>query len=65
MIDATYTELPDEIILHPGSVNGAQWIVRYITTNVTDIHYTDKSLALKHIEAMRKDGLKVHRARRY
>ena len=61
--DIKYTELPNETIIHPNSVKGAQWIAKHVTTNVTDIHYAGeegKTRAKGLIADMRGDGLEVN-----
>jgi hypothetical protein len=58
MIDIAYDERNNEITIHPSSVKAAQWVAKYMTTNVAPLH-CEKTYGLEVLAAMKRDGLKV------
>lgn len=53
--DIQYKEFRTEIVIYPNTPKGAGWIAKYLTSNVTDLHYTDKERALELLGDMARD----------
>lgn len=59
MPDLQYTKTSKEFIIHPTSPKGAEWIARFITTNVTDIRYSNVGIGQARLKEAEKHGLVV------
>lgn len=59
--DIGFKEFRDETVIYAETPKGASWIAKHITTNIADLHYSDKQQANAVLEDMAKDGLKVVR----
>lgn len=59
--DIQYEEFCKETVIYANTPRGAGWIARHITSNVADLHYTDKGHARERLGEAREDGLRVER----
>ena len=60
MFDVTWREEKGKLLLFPGTPAAAQWVAKYITTNVHDtIHFGDIPYAKQLLTNMQADGLLV------
>ena len=59
--DVEYKEFPNDVVIYANTPKGAGWIAKHLTSNVADLHYTDKQRAFQVLGHMSCDGLRTEK----